>query len=117
MTYRNIKQFPPKTGVGVLSKTVKEDEMEKIAIKICKELKWHGIAEFDFRKENATAKPYLIECNPRFWSSLNQSVRSNIDYPYLLYKIATTGDCEEQLDPKIGVETEFLHRESGNKHP
>ncbi|MBU0471017.1 MAG: ATP-grasp domain-containing protein [Nanoarchaeota archaeon] len=106
MSYLSEKQFPEKTGPTILSKTVKEDEMEQMAFKICKKLNWHGVAEFDFRKEKNTGKPYLIECNPRFWASLNQSIKSHVDYPYLLYQIATTGDCESQLKPRVGIETE-----------
>jgi len=93
MTYVNIKCHPYKSGPGVYRKNVKPVAMEKIAESFLKKIKWHGPIEIDFRM-GADKKPYLIECNPRFWGGLNQSVASNVNYPLLAYKIAMEGDCE-----------------------
>jgi predicted ATP-grasp superfamily ATP-dependent carboligase len=87
MTYRNIRAFPRGTGAGALRETVQRPEAEQAAIKLLSALKWHGIAEVDFRIPD-DGPAYLIEVNPRFFGGLLQCIAANVDYPYLLYKIA-----------------------------
>ncbi|MBT3407349.1 ATP-grasp domain-containing protein [Candidatus Woesearchaeota archaeon] len=107
MTYVNIKCNPYKSGPGVYRKNVKSIVMEREAKKLLTKIKWHGLIEIDFRMTGDN-KPYLIECNPRFWGGLNQSVASNVNYPLLAYKIAMEGDCETVKKYDKHVRTENL---------
>ncbi len=86
-TYTALRTYPPGGGSTVFRKTVQEPEIEKQTIKLLSKLKWTGVAELDFRKQK-NKKPLLIEVNPRFWGGLNQATRSNVDFPYLLLRIA-----------------------------
>ena len=87
MTYRNIRAYPRGTGAGALRETVPHPEAEEAAVKLLSPLKWHGIAQVDFRIPDG-GPPYLIEVNPRFFGGLPQCIAANVDYPYLLYQIA-----------------------------
>ncbi len=49
-----------------------------------------------------------MEINPRFWASLELAVVSGVDFPYLYYKIAVEGDCEEVFTYKAGVRVRWL---------
>ncbi len=93
MTYHNIMDYPKKQGMGAIRETVDASEMEEIGADLLQRLKWHGVAEIDFRW-NGKSAPWLIEVNPRFWGGLAQSIASGIDYPYMLYKLALDGDVE-----------------------
>jgi len=105
MTYRNIRAFPRDTGAGALRETARLEEAEESARRLLGHLNWHGIAELDYRKAQ-DGPPYLIEVNPRFFGGLPQSVAANVDYPYLLFRIA----CGEAVPPvteiDYGVRTE-----------
>jgi len=94
MTYHNILTYPNKRGMGAVRETVDMPEMEAIGNSILKLLKWHGVAEIDFRW-NGSGVPWLIEINPRFWGGLAQSIESGWEFPYLLYKLAVDG----RIDP------------------
>ncbi|MBT4540975.1 ATP-grasp domain-containing protein [Candidatus Woesearchaeota archaeon] len=107
MTYKNIKTYPYKSGPSVYRKNVNAEEMEKIATKFLEKIKWHGLAEIDFRM-GSDKKPVLIEINPRFWGGLNQSVASNVNYPLLAYEIAVNGDCKTIKKYDKSVRTENL---------
>ena len=90
MTYHNILDFPRNSGMGAVRETVEAPEMEAIGSEILSKLKWHGVAQIDFRWDG-TSKPWLIEVNPRFWGGIAQSIESGWEYPYLVYQLAVNG--------------------------
>ena len=93
MTYHNILDYPSHSGMGVVRETVSAKEMEDIGSRVLELLKWHGVAEVDFRWDGKN-KPYLIEINPRFWGGLGQSIAAGWSYPNLLFHLAVDGDIE-----------------------
>ena len=58
----------------------------------------------DFR-QGEDGQVYLIELNPRFFGGLPQAVAANVDYPHLLFRIAT-GEQVEPPDIDYAVRTE-----------
>ncbi len=102
MTYHNVRRFPRGTGAGAVRETVELPEAEQAANKLLSSLNWHGIAQLDFRKADG-GPAYLIELNPRFFGGLPQSLAANVDYPYLLFRIA----CGEKIEqtPEIDYST------------
>jgi predicted ATP-grasp superfamily ATP-dependent carboligase len=90
MTYHNILEYPKMSGMGALRETVDAPEMETIGNAMLKQMKWHGVAQIDFRWDGRSA-PWLIEINPRFWGGLAQSIESGWDFPFWLYQLAVDG--------------------------
>ena len=93
MTYRNVRQFPRETGASALRETVPLPEAEAESIRLLKHLDWHGMAELDYRVE-PDGTGHLIEVNPRFFGGLSQAVASNVDYPWLLFQLASGVELE-----------------------
>jgi predicted ATP-grasp superfamily ATP-dependent carboligase len=104
-THKRIREYPITGGPSTYRISVKDLEMESLAIDLLKHFNWHGVAMVEFKLNSRTKKPVLIEVNPRFWGSLNQAVKSGVDFPYLLYKMALEGDIKPVLDYKVGVKT------------
>jgi predicted ATP-grasp superfamily ATP-dependent carboligase len=104
MTYHNILDFPPKSGMGVLRENVNAEEMENIAAKVLALMNWHGVAEVDFRWDGKST-PYLIEINPRFWGGLGQSIAAGWDYPTMLFHLAIDGDIPEMKPRPKDIKT------------
>jgi len=107
-THKRLREYPITGGGSTLRESVRHPEMEKIAMKLLEYINWHGVAMVEFKLDKRTNKPVLIEVNPRFWGSINQAITSGVDFPYLLYKMATEGDVKPVLSYKIGVKTRFL---------
>lgn len=105
MTYRNVRAFPRGTGAGALRETVRLPEAEDAAKKLLGELGWHGMAELDFRVA-PEGTPYLIEVNPRFFGGLSQAIAANVDYPHLLFRIATGEKIESLPEIDYSARTE-----------
>ncbi len=104
MTYHNILDYPRKSGMGALRETVDAAEMEDMGMELLRLVKWHGVAEIDFRCDGKS-KPYLIEVNPRFWGGLGQSVESGWNYPYMLFRLAVDGHIDTVKPDKKDIRT------------
>lgn len=106
MVYHNIRKFPQESGPGVVRETVKSERFDEIAEKLMKPLQWHGVAGIDFMwDENEKSIPTMIEVNPRFWAGLDHSVKSNIDFPWLLYQLFVDGKVDIQDEADVGCKT------------
>ena len=106
MVYVNKQKFPNESGPGVVRETIKTEPFDKLAAELMEPLQWHGVVEIDFLwngKDDTT--PQMIEVNPRFWSGLDHSIRSDVDFPYMLYELMVNGHVDHEDKPHIGHKT------------
>lgn len=106
-THKRIREYPITGGPSTYRISVEHPKMEALAIELLKYFNWHGVAmvEFKLGKDN---NPVLMEVNPRFWGSVNQAVQSGVDFPYLLYTMATEGDVKPVFNYRKGVTTKNI---------
>lgn len=107
-THKRIREYPMSGGPSTARISVKYPEIEKFAKNLLEELNWHGVAMVEFKYDEFTKKPYLLEVNPRFWGSLNQAICAGVDFPYLLYKMTLEGDVKPVFKYKQGIETRWM---------
>ncbi|WP_417319072.1 ATP-grasp domain-containing protein [Emcibacter sp.] len=107
MVYRNLQKFPSETGPGVARETMDGAPFVEAAAKLMKALDWHGVAEIDFMWDgNPETTPKMIEVNPRFWAGLDHSIRSEVDFPWLLWQMIATGQVlVEEVEAAVGRKT------------
>lgn len=87
--HRRIREKPPTGGVSVLSESIEmPPRMLAIAEQLLGPLGWNGVAMIEF-KVAGDGTPYLMEINGRFWGSLQLAVDAGVDFPFLLYQLAT----------------------------
>ena len=98
-----LRSYPVGGGPSTLRRTIKNVEVAEMAFKLLKIIGWFGVAMVEFRVDPRDGIPKLMEVNPRFWGSLQLSILSGVDFPYLLYKLVTDGEVESNLDYKEGV--------------
>ncbi len=105
---RRIRSYPVSGGPSTLRETIKNEDLVETAFELLKALKWQGVAMVEFRVDARDGTAKLMEVNPRFWGSLQLSILSGADFPYLLYKLASEGGVEPVLDYKEGVRCRWL---------
>ena len=111
LTYRNVVSFPRGGGPGAIRQSVNAPRAEKIAEELLGALGWHGIAQLDFRWDEENDRYYLIEINPRLFGGLFQAIESGVDYPWMLFQLATRGGIEswdQSIDYAVRTETPLL---------
>lgn len=107
-THKRIREYPITGGPSTARISVRHAKMEKYATMLLKELEWHGVAMVEFKLDDRTKEPVLMEINPRFWGSLNQAICAGVDFPYLLYTMAMEGDVQPVFTYKVGVKTRWM---------
>jgi predicted ATP-grasp superfamily ATP-dependent carboligase len=108
MVYYNNQKFPVETGAGSVRETVDNSLFDPIAESLMQQVGWHGVCEIDFMwngDENET--PMMIEVNPRFWSGLDHSVMSGLDFPWQLYQLFVNGEVTDKSEAEIGHKTQL----------
>ena len=83
--HERLFQYPVTGGpstdrVGIYNKYLVDE-----SVRLLTELKWSGVAMVEWKYDISTGEYKLLEINPRFWGSLELSVRSGVDFPYLYY--------------------------------
>src|SRR6266404_3625544 len=106
--HRRLRERPPTGGVSVLSESIEPNpEAKKMARAILKTVGWHGVAMVEF-KVSAGGTPYLMEVNGRFWGSLQLAIDAGVDFPWLLYQLATGRAVDPVDDYATGVRSRCL---------
>lgn len=87
--HRRLREKPPSGGASVLCESVPVDpRLREFAVRLLGPLGWHGVAMLEFKQDDRTGEPYLIEVNGRFWGSLQLAIASGVDFPFMTYQLA-----------------------------
>ncbi|MFD1598149.1 ATP-grasp domain-containing protein [Halobellus rarus] len=111
---RRLRTNPPGGGASTLRETIAAPELVAVADRLFTSIDWKGVAMAEFRVDPRDGKPKLLEVNPRLWGSLALSVFAGVEFPYLLYQLATTGHCESSLTYRVGVQARNLTGDIGH---
>lgn len=93
--HKRLREKPPQGGISVYCESQPVDpKLRDTAEKLLTAVGWHGVAMVEFRIDEQ-GNAYLMEINTRFWGSLQLSVDSGIDFPWLL--VAQNLNLEHKL--------------------
>jgi predicted ATP-grasp superfamily ATP-dependent carboligase len=102
-TLTQVRQImhPALGGVGIFNRTTNNQEIIKQATALMCELQWHGPAMVEFKHDSRDRFYKLLEVNPRFWGTLDLSIKVGMDFPYLALKLAYNEKFEDRSKYKI----------------
>ena len=107
-THKRLREKIATGGTSTRRVSIKNHVIEEQAEHLLTSLKWHGVAMVEFKYNENEKKGWLIEVNPRFWGSLALPIKSGVDFPYLLYRMATYGDVETVTDYQEGIVVRWI---------
>ncbi len=88
--HRRLREKPPSGGVSVLRESIPLDKaLVEPAVRLLRHVGWHGVAMVEFKVDYLTKTPMLMEVNGRFWGSLQLSIDAGINFPWLLFQMAS----------------------------
>jgi predicted ATP-grasp superfamily ATP-dependent carboligase len=102
--HRRIREKPPSGGVSVLSESVALDpDLLARSVALLREFDWQGVAMVEYKVDERTGVPYLMEVNGRFWGSLQLAIDAGVDFPNLLVAAACGEPTPPVGDYKVGT--------------
>lgn len=107
--HRRLRERPPSGGVSVLRESMELlQPITDYALRVVQSTAWHGVAMVEFKVDTQTGVPYLMEVNGRFWGSLQLAIDAGVDFPWLLYQLATTGAVQHSVGSyEVGVRSRW----------
>jgi predicted ATP-grasp superfamily ATP-dependent carboligase len=101
--HRRLREKPPTGGVSVLKESVALDPaLLRQSIELVNAFDWQGVAMVEYKMDERTGTPYLMEINGRFWGSLQLAVDAGADFPRALVDLME-GRPPEISPPRVGV--------------
>ena len=107
-THKRLREKTYTGGTSTVRESVRNELLENYAQQIVSELKWHGVAMIEFKFNEKLNKGWFIEMNPRFWGSLALPIYAGVDFPFLLYQMATEGDVKPVISYRNGVVMKWI---------
>jgi predicted ATP-grasp superfamily ATP-dependent carboligase len=100
---------PPMGGVSVMRESIGvSDEVLDASVRLAKAIGLEGPCEVEFRR-NADGRPLLMEINPRLAGTLENAVRSGVDFPLMVWHWASGQSVSRVESYRTGVRTRWLH--------
>jgi predicted ATP-grasp superfamily ATP-dependent carboligase len=83
--HRRLREKPPSGGVSVYAESIElPAELAERSRALLEDLGWHGVAMVEYKIDQTSGTPYLMEINGRFWGSLQLAIDAGVDFPRIL---------------------------------
>ena len=106
--HKRLREYPRSGGPSTLRESVIRPEAALLATRLLQGLGWYGVAMVEFKVDPRDGVPKLMEINPKLWGSIALAVAAGVDFPHLLYRLATEGDVPPVRNYRAGVRCRFL---------
>lgn len=105
---KELRHFPIDRGPSTMQESVIRPDLIKLSLDIMENTPWCGVVELEYMIDPRDGIPKFMEINPRFWNSLQTSILAGIDFPWLLYQIASGVKIDESFEYRVGVRCRSL---------
>jgi predicted ATP-grasp superfamily ATP-dependent carboligase len=98
-TGRKVRGFPPVFGNCIVGEAHSvPQEVKQIVRRMCSDLRYEGIAEFEFKRDAQSGEFKLIEVNPRSWSWIGITPACGVSLAWIAYSHLTGLPCSENVE-------------------
>ena len=106
--HRRLREKPPSGGVSVYRESAALDPaLLERSRRLLESFDWSGVAMIEYKLDQATGTPYLMEINGRFWGSLQLAIDAGVDFPELLLRAAAGDPAPPVLSWRLGVRSRW----------
>lgn len=99
---RKVRGFPPDIGDCIVGQVeAVPQSLKDLVKKICKDINYHGIAEFEFKRDAVSGEFKLIEINPRSWSWVGITPFCGVSLPWMAYCDLTALETLSYLESNL----------------
>lgn len=101
LTQRREITNPLSGGPGVQNVTVKDRKLHDYGKTLLDGLKWHGPAQVEVKFDPRDKEFKLLEINPKFWGTLDLSIKCGVNFPEIAVDSALNGLIRYAINRKV----------------
>jgi predicted ATP-grasp superfamily ATP-dependent carboligase len=107
--HRRITEKPPAGGVSVDRESIPLDpRLLELSRALLARFEWQGVAMVEYKVDERTGTPFLMEINGRFWGSLQLAIDAGVDFPVILAALALGEPVAPLMSYRIGVRSRWF---------
>jgi predicted ATP-grasp superfamily ATP-dependent carboligase len=106
--YQVLRRHPLPYGPPVACRTIHDEALVRMGTQFLRRLQYDGVANLDIRRDRRDGSLKLLEVNPRLSETIEISVRSGINIPYMLYQLALGERVTPAFQSTVGLEFRWL---------
>lgn len=112
LTQERILMRPIAGGIGAIDVSTDEPELRAHAAAIIEALGYEGPLQIEFKRDPGDGTFKLLEINPRFWGTLDFSIRLGMDFPGQVRDLALGRPVRRNLQYPVGARYRFYFPQS-----
>jgi len=106
--HRRIREKPPAGGVSVYRESIRaEPSLVDRSRELLESFGWRGVAMIEYKIDERTGTPFIMEINGRFWGSLQLAIDAGVDFPSLLIARADGHMVYGPSEYKVGIRSKW----------
>lgn len=106
--YMSLRNHPLPYGPPIACRTIVDDALMRTGMEFLRKLPYHGVAHLDFRRDRRDGQAKLLDFNPRLAGTNEISIRSGVDFPLMLYRLALGEPVKPCFTYEVGMEFRWL---------
>lgn len=106
--HQRLRQYPLEGGPSTYCVSIHNARAEEYSLRLLEQLRWTGLAMVEFKIDERTGTPVLMEINPRPWGSMQLAIHAGVEFPWLWYQLARDGGLPVQPDWRDGVRLRYF---------
>lgn len=106
--YLSLRNFPLPYGPPIACRTIQDEKVMDLGINLLRSLNYHGVAHLDFRRDQRDGIPKLLDFNVRLAGTNEISLRSGVDFGFMLYQLALGEIPAPCFEYEVGLEFRWL---------
>ena len=108
-SHRRLREKPPSGGVSVYRESIGMDpELLGRTERLLDAFGWQGVAMVEYKVDQRTGTPYIMEINGRLWGSLQLAIDSGVNFPALLVAAAMDEPAVGPSNYRIGTRSRWF---------
>jgi predicted ATP-grasp superfamily ATP-dependent carboligase len=106
--HRRLREKPPSGGVSVYRESIRVDQsLIDRSRRLLDSFGWRGVAMIEYKLDEASGVPVIMEINGRFWGSLQLAIDAGVDFPSLLVARALGQKVYGPASYKVGIRSRW----------
>lgn len=107
--HRRIREKPPWGGVSVYRESIPLDQnLLARSVALLQRFEFDGAAMVEYKVDERTGIPFIMEINGRFWGSLQLAIDAGVDFPTLLVRNTLQGTHSAPPCYRVGTRSRWF---------